>query len=998
MRGLAWLGLLLLCLGGASALTIDSVGTNANVGSRMAGTPPITTSNGQLGRHTICYTSFNGGTQAYFVFINTANEVRYGEVNGQCAYEGTGTLLLTLTGPQFSVACPKDYIVIQVASSAVTVATTFEATPLVRFYRVLANGTVVHEDNLAVPWVASNSKFVGLSHMGWHHSRREVVTSHGFEFIMYRRMSAVDGDTPETQWKLWSGPGNNGINQGMSSLVHPLGDYALSNAFGTYFENATGLVNIYGTFPSTTCNYVNNIQLQRVIDPLNLVFYHVYWFSSTSLALNGKTLGRSGNTLTCGTGSGVTVMNLGTHDGGAWPEIIDGKLIVFGTNGTEIHTWNVSGTVVSTVAEAAGSIGGTTPLGQGAAIVCPLDNKKAAFVHDATANNGAIFYSLSTAASTEAPTASPTPQPTAPTADPTAAPSAQPTADPTADPTAQPTAVPTSDPTAAPSSDPTAAPTAVPTSDPTSVPTAAPSAQPTAGPTSDPTAEPTAEPSAPPSASPSAAPTAAPTASPTAAPTGEPTAAPTTASPTTATPTAAPTTAAPTGTPTAAPSSAPTGAPTGAPSAAPTTAVPTAAPTAAPTLPTDWEVLESGGTDSLAVELRRAPNDHRDVQLVVNSALTQVVGVPEGAPPSLVGVEMAVRVAATGQSPTGCTVLPTLEGTTLTFDFTARNHTGAPLRFPVYTRFAWTRGDSDTFVRKGRALHLCTDGRFTDAGNLDCEALFTTHRNFYLEMKRQLLNRVHEPGEFFSTFTCHNSEFMVVQQAESSRCSVFKRACNDCVEGHYGCRCEAVSPGPAGGFVQDPLSLALATSSAVAFLLLHLLRVFVVEARTDSSESVERLHLMGGRPGEHGLRARCRRRGIGLCPVGARGGLRRLGGVQPVLPPHGRVVAPHLRRRGRSVRGRRVPGAHVGAVFLPAQTQGRARTRGGTARQRGGPRAAVGGALGSGRTVRHLGCGPRAAGVSGGYRSDGQARSRLVRGGTRRQQRDVGHTAAACAV
>jgi len=405
---------------------------------------------------------------------------------------------------------------------------------------------------------------------------------------------------------------------------------------------------------------------------------------------------------------------------------------------------------------------------------------------------------------TTAPTATPTASPTtAPTFVPTAAPTTQPSFAPTAAPTAEPTSAPTSVPTAEPTAEPTSAPTAEPTAEPTSLPTSAP--------TSVPTAEPTAEPTSLPTSAPTSAPTAEPTSLPTSAPTAEPTSVPT--SPPTSAPTADPT-AEPTLLPSTPPSSAPSSAPTSVPSEQPT-ALPSAAPTASGTLeatsaPT---ALESTGaptsaslvvgivsyTASIDTQVRAPTATQTAVQLDVSSGLRA----NPFADSALRALESTVTLAPPRPIP-ACTTPLGLESSHVEFGLRAAGANGT-LPFPLMLNFSHAPGFTYLYARRARALYLCneTTGTWKLATSDEyCGRSLLANWGLSVLLK----DRVPDPHTFLLSYTCHNTEFALLQALCSDVLSDdFVRTCNDCIEGHWGCSCEATSVS-GDGYADDTVS------------------------------------------------------------------------------------------------------------------------------------------------------------------------------------------------
>lgn len=372
-----------------------------------------------------------------------------------------------------------------------------------------------------------------------------------------------------------------------------------------------------------------------------------------------------------------------------------------------------------------------------------------------------------TAAPTVAPSALPTAAPTAvPTAAPTADPTASPTALPTANPTASPTAVPTANPTAGPTAQPTAEPTATPSAEPTASPTALPSAAPTATPTALPTAVPSAQPTAPPTAQPSAAPTAAPSAIPTAAPSAAPTLEPSTL------PTAVPT-AGPTETPTPLPSYTPTSTPTSGEDATPS-------PTPAPTAATVWSVIGANATQVLEVALDRG---YAAVEPVVTVQIESCVTArPDLAPywTHVYNVTANVSFTPRSSTPPSCMIPYELEELGVSFGFTYGNDGRMP--YPTMMRFRRPPDNPVFFYRKQRGLYLCIDNQWVSSSNYSCE----TWADWIGVLPH---DSVPDAFTILDTYTCHNTEFTVLQAKTSATCASFMRDCEVCLDDVYGCKC-----------------------------------------------------------------------------------------------------------------------------------------------------------------------------------------------------------------
>lgn len=247
--------------------------------------------------------------------------------------------------------------------------------------------------------------------------------------------------------------------------------------------------------------------------------------------------------------------------------------------------------------------------------------------------------------------------------------------------------------------------------------------------------------------------------------------------------------------------------------------VPTALPTNAPS-PVMWEVSGSVGTqDTVNVEVRRATLDEHSVQLAVTSA----IALNPYAPDSLAQLRGNVTVRVTPSALAACTLIQGMEWVNVAFDFRFNSSEGQ-LPFPVAMLFSNGAGFAYTYYRKKRALYLCLDGswqRTTDATFCSRTAL----ANWGLDV---LLNdRVPDPSTFLLSYTCHNTDFSVLQSQATSGCSAFVRECNDCIDQYYGCQCTKI--GVVNGFSKDtaPLVLAFCAGAAgcVALVFLMLLRL-----------------------------------------------------------------------------------------------------------------------------------------------------------------------------
>jgi len=846
-----WLVLLAVGAGAQPTLTWGTTVTNVARGV-------FDNDLGDLRRH-MCFQTYNNGQNWIVAWLDASNAVRWTTASANCTFSGPGTVLQSMDAWYYAVSCPMNYIVITPVYQSASNGAAQSGDMMAYFYRVNdTTGTPVYEQTATL----TGTTMDGIRSPAWSNALRTIGFAHRLTFCALRAFGGTEVATPFVNISCTTAGATNSRMWGENRiLLRGASTYFLwvstdTNSRVYQFVDATGSISLTSaTTPSQAAQLAMPITLgpngAYLVSP-KMWQFNLYFSTQPingSLAVGpvyGYYLLKSGSSIPSAyfatselLGSRMFYLNpynstlsftdmdaIGNVTGG----LQNGTITNLNAFGLSASTNRLSPVHCPADPRAMVIIGGNEDTAQFAYIDTPLDptpaptaTPTAAPTATPTATPSAVPTAVPMALPTAAPSAGPTVQPTAnPTAQPTSTPTAQPTVSPTAAPTAQPTAAPTADPSAAPTAVPSALPSATPTATPTSNPTPNPSAAPTAQPTATPTAQPTAEPSASPTSAPTAAPSAAPTEMPTWMPSTPPTAAPTGApspDPTTA-PSAAPSFA-PTSVSTASPTASPTALPTSVPTSAPTsvsTAL-TPAPTPLPTNEATWSVIGSANSQVLDLSLVRPTAAEPEVRVGVRSSFRYDAGL-RNLRPDLFTLVANVSFRPLDVTPSAIAP-PNRVSTDITFDLSLSDP-GA-LSFPIVLDF--TRPTATPYYRKGRANYLSVGGRWVRASNYSCEA-FASLRP-YLPA-----DTVTDERTILRTFICHNTEFAIFQQPESSGCSSFVRACNLCVPERTGCDCRTT--GTFMGFSNDARAIAMAILLALASTVAVGLEVWLRRQSDDS--------------------------------------------------------------------------------------------------------------------------------------------------------------------